>query len=46
MRQLFQDQADLRAMKERRRVVAGADGVERTRLERGRSRELVTVFGR
>lgn len=45
LRQLFQDQADLRAIRERRRVVVGSDGVERTRVERGRCRRLVTVFG-
>jgi hypothetical protein len=46
MRQLFQDHADLRALREQRREdVVGADGVERTRVERGRSRRLATVFG-
>jgi hypothetical protein len=46
LRQLFQDQLDLRACREERRGgVAGADGVERTRVEKGRGRRLVTVFG-
>ena len=36
LRQLYQDQLDLRAAREeRRQEVAGADGVERTRVEKG-----------
>jgi hypothetical protein len=39
LRQLFQDQLDLRACREERRGgVAGADGVERTRVEKRRVR--------
>src|SRR5215469_12559902 len=46
MRRLFQDRLDLTASREERRHdVAGADGVVRTRAERGRSRPLMTVFG-
>ena len=46
LRQLYQDQLDLRAAREeRRREVAGADGVRRTRVEKGRRRQLITVFG-
>ncbi len=46
LRQLFQDQLDLRACREERRdQVTGADAVERTRVEMGRGRRLVTVFG-
>jgi hypothetical protein len=46
LRQLYQDQLDLRAAREeRRQEVAGADGVERTRVEKGRQRQLITVFG-
>lgn len=46
-RQLFQDHLDLRAVRERRagRVVDAA-GVERTRIERGRTRSSATVFGK
>ena len=45
-RRLLQDYLDLRAARERRRdQVAGADGIARTRAERGRSRLLSTVFG-
>jgi hypothetical protein len=46
MRQLFQDHADLRALREQRtEKVVGVDAVVRTRVERGRSRQLATVFG-
>jgi hypothetical protein len=46
-RQLFQDHLDLRAVRERRAgQVVDATGVERTRIERGRSRILATVFGK
>jgi hypothetical protein len=46
LRQLYQDQLDLRAAREeRRQEVAAADGVERTRVEKGRQRQLITVFG-
>ncbi|HUY51034.1 MAG TPA: ISKra4 family transposase [Streptosporangiaceae bacterium] len=43
---LLQDRLDLTAAREeRRRDVAGADGVVRTRAERGRERPLITKFG-
>ena len=46
LRQLFQDRLDLTAAREeRRRDVAGEDGVARTRAERGRTRPLMTRFG-
>ncbi|WP_436846894.1 ISKra4 family transposase [Streptomyces atratus] len=46
-RQLFQDHLDLRAVRERRAdPVVDAAGVERTRIERGRTRILATVFGK
>ncbi|MGW2255977.1 ISKra4 family transposase [Kitasatospora sp. NPDC001660] len=46
-RQLFDDHLRLRALTERRLPeVVDADGVERTRIERGRSRSLSTVLGR
>ena len=46
MRMMMQDHLDLRAAREQRREeVAGADGVRRTRVEKGHQRELVTVFG-
>jgi hypothetical protein len=46
MRCLFQDHLDLRAVREeRRREVAGADGVARMRVETGHRRALATVFG-
>ncbi|MEV6057835.1 hypothetical protein [Streptomyces sp. NPDC052107] len=46
-RQLFQDHLDLRAVRERRAdPVVDAAGVERTRIERGRTRILSTVFGK
>jgi hypothetical protein len=46
MRQLMQDHTDLRAVREQRReVVLGSDAVARTRVERGHTRRLTTVFG-
>jgi hypothetical protein len=46
LRSLFQDHVDLRAAREVRcGGVVGADGVERTRVESGRSRQLATVVG-
>jgi hypothetical protein len=46
MRRLFQGHLDLLAAREvRRDDVAGVDGVVRTRVERGRTRPLVTRFG-
>jgi len=45
-RRLYQDHLDLRAAREERLAeVAGADGVVRTRAERGHQRPLKTVFG-
>lgn len=44
-RQLYQDHLDLRALREDRTTVHGADGVRRTRIETGHTRELITVFG-
>ncbi|MFF3519036.1 ISKra4 family transposase, partial [Streptomyces sp. NPDC002573] len=47
IRQIMQDQLDARAAAEgRRREVAGADGVVRTRAERGHVRLLATTVGR
>ena len=45
VRQLFQDHLDLRALRESRAEVVGADGVSRGRVETGHARELATVFG-
>jgi len=46
MRQLYQDHADVRAVREERRDdVAGAGGTARSRVEKGHRRTLVTVFG-
>jgi hypothetical protein len=46
LRRLFQDRLDLTAAREERRHdVTGADGVVRTRAEKGRARPLVTRFG-
>jgi hypothetical protein len=43
---LFQDHLDLRAAREDRRVgVTDAEGIARTRVERGHERDLATVFG-
>jgi hypothetical protein len=45
-RLLYQAHLDLRAAREERREdVTGADGVARTRVEKGRRRGLATVFG-
>jgi hypothetical protein len=44
-RQLYQDHLDLRAARERRVAVLGADGAPRSRVETGHGRELTTVFG-
>ena len=45
-RLMFQEHLDARAAREQRRAgVAGPDGIARTRAERGRSRQLSTVFG-
>jgi hypothetical protein len=52
MRQLVQDQYDLRAMREEQQSMAhpgpvtGADGIDRTRLETGHGRFLATLFGK
>jgi hypothetical protein len=46
LRLLFQAQLDLRAAREQRREgVTGADGIARTRAEKGHARPLATVFG-
>jgi hypothetical protein len=46
LRLLFQDHLDVRAAREQRRArVAGADGIMRTRAEKGHCRALATVFG-
>jgi hypothetical protein len=46
LRRLFQDRLDLTAVREERRHdVTGADGVVRTRAEKGRTRPLMTKFG-
>jgi hypothetical protein len=46
LRLLFQARLDLRALGERRRDgVTGADGIVRTRVEKGHARPLATVFG-
>ena len=46
LRKLYQDRLGLMAAQEARRYdVTGADGVLRTRAERGRERPLVTKFG-
>ncbi|MFC5959934.1 ISKra4 family transposase, partial [Streptomyces pratens] len=46
-RSLFQDHLNLRSLTETRvPQVVDADGVERTRIERGRGRVLATVFGK
>ncbi len=44
-RQLFQDHLDLRASREKRVAVLGADQVARSRVETGHTRALSTVFG-
>ena len=45
LRLLLQDHADLRAVRERRVEVRGADGPVRTRVETGHTRGLGTIFG-
>jgi hypothetical protein len=46
LRVLLQDHLDVRAVREQRREqVAGADGITRTRAEKGHRRRLATVFG-
>jgi hypothetical protein len=45
LRRMFQGQLDLRTAREQRRGDVTADGVLRTRAERGHSRPLATVFG-
>ncbi len=46
LRRMFQGQLDLRALREQRRdEVTGADGIARTRAEKGHARPLATVFG-
>jgi len=46
LRRMFQGQLELRALHEQRRDdVTGADGIARTRAEKGHSRPLATVFG-
>ena len=46
LRRLHQDHLGLLAAREQRRDdVAGADGIARTRAERGHGRRLATVFG-
>lgn len=46
-RQLLQDHLDLRAAREQRHTpgITGADRIPRTRVERGHTRTLTTVFG-
>jgi hypothetical protein len=47
LRQLLQDRLELTAAREKRRHdVTGADGIVRTRAERGRTRPLMTVLAR
>ena len=45
LRLLFQGTLDLRALCEQRRGDVVADGAARTRVEKGHSRPLTTVFG-
>src|SRR6266702_8255822 len=45
LRLMMQDLLDLRAMREQRRDDVVADGVPRTRAEKGHDRPLATVFG-
>jgi hypothetical protein len=42
---LLQDHVELRALREQRLEVAGADGVRHGRVEAGHSRALATIFG-
>lgn len=44
-RQLYQDHLDLRAQRETRVAVLGADGIARSRAETDHTRALSTVFG-
>lgn len=44
-RRLYQDHLDLRATREQRVAVLGADGAARRRVETGHTRALTTVFG-
>lgn len=47
IRQLYQDHLDLRAVREvRAAAVVDTDGLERTRIERGRARTISTIFGK
>jgi hypothetical protein len=45
LRTLMQDRLDVQAAREQRQQVVDADGVERTRAERGHQRGLATVLG-
>ena len=45
LRRLLQDHLDLRAVRESRVTVIGADGAPRGRVETGHTRGLATVFG-
>lgn len=45
LRLLLQDHVDLRAVRESRVAVVGADGSHRTRVETGHTRALGTIFG-
>jgi hypothetical protein len=45
LRQLLQDHLDLRASRESRVDVVGADGTHRGRVETGHTRALATIFG-
>ncbi len=45
LRLLLQDHVDLRAVRESRIKVRGADGSDRTRVETGHTRRLGTIFG-
>jgi hypothetical protein len=46
LRRMFQDHLELRAAREERRDdVTGAEGIARTRTEKGHGRALATVFG-
>lgn len=45
LRTLYQDRLDLQAAREQRQHVTDAEGVQRTRVERGHQRGLATLFG-
>lgn len=45
LRTLYQDRLDLQAAREQRQQVTDAEGVQRTRVERGHQRGLATLFG-